>query len=37
MEAREVAIQNAICDLSAGIFTSQQKAAKAYGVPRSLL
>jgi hypothetical protein len=37
MEAREVAIQNAIHNLSAGVFTSQQKAAKAYGVPCSSL
>jgi hypothetical protein len=37
MKAREVAIQNAIRNLSAGVFTSQQKAAKAYGVPRSSL
>ena len=37
MEAREVAIQNTIRDLSAGVFTSQRKAAKAYGVPRSSL
>ena len=37
MDAREVAIQNAIQDLNSGVFTSQRKAAKAYGVPRSSL
>ncbi|KAF2626477.1 hypothetical protein BU25DRAFT_312804, partial [Macroventuria anomochaeta] len=37
MVSREVAIDNAIRDLNAGVFTSQRKAAKAYGVPRSSL
>jgi transposase len=37
MDPRELAIQSAICDLNAGVFTSQRKAAKAYGVPRSTL
>ena len=37
MDPRELAIQSAISDLDAGIFTSQRKAAKAYDVPRSTL
>ncbi|XPS75829.1 hypothetical protein M3J07_007895 [Ascochyta lentis] len=37
MDAREAAIQLAIHDLNSGVFTSQRKAAKAYGVPRSSL
>ena len=37
MEAHEIAIQNAIHDLNADLFTGQRKAAKAYGVPRSSL
>ena len=37
MDAREVAIQLAISDLAAGLYTSQRAAAKAYGLPRSTL
>jgi hypothetical protein len=37
MDAREVAIQNALRDLSAGVFTSQRAACRAYGIPRSTL
>ena len=37
MDTRELAIQSAIDDLRAGVFTSQRKAAKAYGIPRSTL
>ena len=37
MDARELAIQAAINDLRTGVFTSQRKAAAAYGVPRSSL
>ena len=33
MNAREVAIQSAIRDFNAGIYTSQRAAAKAYGIP----
>jgi hypothetical protein len=37
MDARELAIQSAINDLNSGVFTSQRKAAQAWGVPRSTL
>jgi hypothetical protein len=37
MDPREVAIQAAISDLISGVYTSQRKAAKAWGVPRSTL
>ena len=37
MDPREVAFNNAIRDLNAGIFRSQRQAAQAYGVPRSSL
>lgn len=37
MDTRELALQSAIDDLRAGVFTSQRKAAKAHGVPRSTL
>ncbi|KAH6612997.1 hypothetical protein C7974DRAFT_290663, partial [Boeremia exigua] len=37
MDAREAAIQSAICDLNSGVSTSQRKAARAYGVTRSSL
>jgi len=37
MDPREHAIQLAISDLSAGIYSSQRAAAKAYGIPRSTL
>jgi hypothetical protein len=37
MDPRELAIQSAIRDLNSGVFTSQRKAAQAYGVPRSTL
>ncbi len=37
MDSREVAIQNAIRDLNSGVYTSQRKAAEAYGIPRSSL
>lgn len=37
MDPRELAIQSAIRDLHAGVFTSQRKAAQAYGIPRSSL
>jgi hypothetical protein len=37
MDPRELAIQSAIADLNSGVFTSQRKAAKAWGVPRSTL
>jgi hypothetical protein len=37
MDPRELAIQSAISDLDASIFTSQRKAAKAYDVPQSTL
>jgi hypothetical protein len=37
MNAREVAIQLAISDLHAGLYSSQRAAAKAYGVPESTL
>ncbi|KAJ8115538.1 hypothetical protein OPT61_g2826 [Boeremia exigua] len=37
MNTRELTIQAAIDDLRAGVFTSQRKAAAAYGVPRSTL
>jgi hypothetical protein len=33
MDTRELAIQSAMDDLRAGVFTSQRKAAKAYGIP----
>ena len=37
MDAREQAVQLAINDLNAGIYSSQRAAAKAYGIPRSTL
>ncbi|USP74411.1 hypothetical protein yc1106_01685 [Curvularia clavata] len=37
MDPRELAIQSAIRDLNSGVFTSQRKAAQAYGIPRSTL
>jgi len=37
MDARETAIQSAIKDIKSGVFTSQRKAAAAYGVPRTSL
>lgn len=37
MNSRETAIQQAIQDLSTGIHTSQNAAAKAYGIPRTTL
>jgi hypothetical protein len=37
MDARETAIQQAIQDLKSGIHTSQNAAAKAYGIPRTTL
>ena len=37
MDPREHAIQLAISDLGAGIYSSQRAAAKAYGIPRSTL
>jgi hypothetical protein len=37
MDPKEVAIQNAINDLNAGVFKSQRKAAEAWGIPRSTL
>ena len=37
MDPRELAIQSAISDLNSGVFTSQRKAAQAWGVPRSTL
>jgi hypothetical protein len=37
MYAREAAIEAAINDLRAGVFTSQREAAKAYNVPQSRL
>ncbi|KAI2474910.1 Transposase protein, partial [Pyrenophora tritici-repentis] len=37
MDNREVAIQNALHNLRAGVFKSQRQAARAWGVPRSTL
>jgi hypothetical protein len=37
MNPREHAIQSAISDLKSGVYTSQRKAAAAYGIPRSSL
>ncbi|KAG9189954.1 CENP-B protein [Alternaria panax] len=37
MDARELALQSAIADLTSGVYTSQRKAAQAWGVPRSTL
>ena len=37
MDPRETAIQSALRDLNAGVYTSQRRAALAYGVPRSTL
>ncbi|KAG9190620.1 hypothetical protein G6011_08708 [Alternaria panax] len=37
MDNHEAAIQNAIRDLNAGVFTSQRAACQAWGVPRSTL
>ena len=37
MDPRETAIEQAISDLKARIYTSQKAAAKAYGIPRSTL
>jgi hypothetical protein len=37
MDAREVALQSALRDLNAGVFTSQRAACKAYGIPRTSL
>ena len=37
MDTREVAIDSAVRDYRAGIFTSLRKAAEAYEVPRSTL
>ncbi|KAF2623710.1 hypothetical protein BU25DRAFT_349420 [Macroventuria anomochaeta] len=37
MYACEVAFNNAICNLNSSVFTSQQKAAKAYGVVKSII
>ena len=37
MDARELAIQSAISDLNADLYSSQRAAVKAYGVPQSTL
>jgi hypothetical protein len=37
MDPREHAIQSAISDLNSGVYTSQRKAAAAWGIPRSTL
>jgi hypothetical protein len=37
MDARELAIQSAINDSNAGLYTSYRAAAKAYGIPKSTL
>ena len=37
MDAREFAIQSAISDFNAGVYSSQRAAAKAYGIPQSTL
>jgi hypothetical protein len=37
MDARETAIQLAIRNFDAGLFSSQRAAAKAYAIPRSTL
>jgi hypothetical protein len=37
MDHREQAIESAIADLRRGVFSSQRKAADAYGIPRSTL
>jgi hypothetical protein len=37
MDARELAIQSAINDSNAGLYTSQRAAAKAYRIPESIL
>jgi hypothetical protein len=37
MDPREHAIQSAIRHLHSGVYTSQRKAAAAYGIPRSSL
>ena len=37
MDPHELAIQSAITNLNTGVFTSQWKAGKTYGVPQSML
>ena len=37
MDHHEQAIESAIADLRRGVFSSQRKAADAYGIPRSTL